>query len=35
MTYRLLTLCGNVDIMNFLIPVVPQCCEACLQRVKS
>ena len=30
-----LTLCRNVDFMNFLIAVLPQSCAACKKRVES
>jgi hypothetical protein len=35
MTYVLLMLCGNVVFMNFLIAVVTQSYEACMQRMQS
>ena len=34
-TYVLLMLCGNIVFMNFLIAVVNQSYEACMQRVQS
>ena len=30
-----LTLCRNVDFVNFLIAILPQSCAACMQRVQS
>jgi hypothetical protein len=35
MTYVALTLCRNVDFMNFMITVLPQSCTACKKRVQS
>jgi hypothetical protein len=35
MTYVLLMLCGNIVFMNFLIAVVNQSYEACMQRMQS
>jgi hypothetical protein len=35
MTYVLMMLCGNIVFMNFLIAVVNQSYEACMQRMKS
>ena len=35
MTYVVLTLCRNVDFVNFLIAVLPQSCAACKKRVQS
>jgi hypothetical protein len=35
MTYVLLMLCGNIVFMNFLIAVVQQSYEACMQRMQS
>ena len=35
MAYVLLTLCGDVALMNFLLAVVNQTCEACMQRTQS
>ena len=35
MTYVVLTLCRNVDFMNFLITVLPQSCAACKKRMHS
>jgi hypothetical protein len=35
MTYVLIMLCGNIVFMNFLIAVVNQSYEACMQRMQS
>ena len=35
MAYVLLMLCGNVALMNFLLAVVNQSYEACMQRMQS
>ena len=35
MAYVLLTLCGNVALMNFLLAVVNQSYEACMQLMQS
>jgi hypothetical protein len=35
MTYLLMMMCGNIVFMNFLIAVVNQSYEACMQRMQS
>jgi hypothetical protein len=35
MTYVLMMLCGNIVFMNFLIAVVNQSYESCMQRMKT